>query len=219
MIEFDKNKIMQEKTVVHCNTYYQSINLLKWAKLNGILYRSIDINEELDNYKDKLCYNIFDKEYAYIDLYKAENYTILEYEDVILKLREKEKNDTVMYFDNCKLNRGVVWVTYEREHNQYQIKSENSEYFNINKEFVWFDSPDLRLEVTTKGFVATGERTPTQYSCPMCGEDIKSTISECASIIGAHQCFNDTVIGVDGNSAKDVYDNLCKFHDKIKIEK
>jgi hypothetical protein len=218
MIEFDKKKIMQEKTVVRFATYEQATELVKWTERNGIHWNDVRKKNGWDNYKDKLCYNLFGNGFSDLEFYLRKNFTILAYDDVILKLREKKVGDDVVYMYDYKLNPGVVRSVDETGDNQYEIKSKNGELANMDKEYVWFNSPGIEFKITENGIEVTGEEEPVKYSCPICNKDIKSTINEC-DILGAHICLHDTAIDVGGNSVKDVYDNLCKFYEAIKIEK
>ena len=98
-MKFDKEKIMQPKTVVHCSTDEQASQLLNWAaseKLHwgcGAPYTEITCWYK---YKDVTCYNLYEGQYSYIADYRLDEYTILVFEDVVIK--EEELNNKTYSF-------------------------------------------------------------------------------------------------------------------------
>lgn len=88
MINFDYDKIMQKKTVVHCETEEQANNLLKWADSKGLTWNrnhSYIIYNCFIRYKEKTCYHIYSGCYRGYDYFKKRNYKIYKYEEVIME--------------------------------------------------------------------------------------------------------------------------------------
>ena len=95
MIEFDYNKIMKEKTVIHCKTEKEAINLLKWADSVGLKWCSDNsyLNKNYwYEYKKDTCYNLYDGEYTKIIYYEDEDYNILSYEEALKPLTKADYN-------------------------------------------------------------------------------------------------------------------------------
>ena len=76
-MKFNWNKILNAKTVVHCDTEEKANSLL--AEVEGWN------NNYWKYYKDQTCYDIRSNAYGRLEYYKDKNYTILTYEDVLLK--------------------------------------------------------------------------------------------------------------------------------------
>ena len=87
MIEFDYDKIMRPKAVVHCDEEWKANNLLKWADSIGLKWCSNDTYLQFTGwrrYKKNTSYDFYRGEYADCDFFIKINYTIYEYEDVIM---------------------------------------------------------------------------------------------------------------------------------------
>ncbi len=82
--KYDYDKVMQDKTVIHCDTKEKAKDLLEWADACGLKW----CNGE--NYVENLwddggkyqCYDLKQGEHSRYGFYKKENYTIIAYEDV-----------------------------------------------------------------------------------------------------------------------------------------
>ena len=87
MIEFDYDKIMRSKEAVHCDEEWKANNLLKWANSIGLKWCSNDTYLQFTGwrrYKKNTSYDFYRGEYADCDFFIKINYTIYEYEDVIM---------------------------------------------------------------------------------------------------------------------------------------
>ena len=74
--KFNKDLIMQKKTVVHCKTKKESEMLLNWAHSQGLSTSYLD-KICFEDFKDQTCYNLLDGAYGSLEWYKRENYTII----------------------------------------------------------------------------------------------------------------------------------------------
>jgi len=86
-MKFNKELIMQENTVVHCDTKEKAARLLEWADSLGRSWRYGDsylYNTNWDNYKELTCYYIYNNSFADTKgVYTKYNYKILEFEEVL----------------------------------------------------------------------------------------------------------------------------------------
>lgn len=71
IMRFDYEKIMQENTVVHCETREQAIILSRWA-LSKDSY--LEVND-WDIYNENTCYNLYSSMFGNLKFYQNENYT------------------------------------------------------------------------------------------------------------------------------------------------
>ena len=215
MIKFNHNKIMNENTVVHCNTKEKAIKLLEWVEFEKIWDWKYN---RWDKHKENTCYNILYNYYGHIKSYS--NHTILEYEDVIIKneLREKEINDKVVCFDKKQLRKGIIFSKHPNQIH-YGIKYENGYEASLEKKYIWFESPNLEIKLTIDGLDVTGEIEPEiRYICPICKKEINIHHNEAGRLkeLGIHQCLHNTVISVVGNTLEEVSENLYKFYNLIR---
>ena len=212
MTKFRKDLIFQEKTVVHCDSEKKALELLKWAKTEN-LWSCINQNNGYETYGEKICYDFFKQEYS--DIQDYEEYNILKYEDVII-IRGKDKGDEVVFLYGDKLNLGVVRSVGD---NHYEIKTENGNLLNMDKEYVWFNLPGLIVGITKNGIEVTGEEEPAKkIKCPLCNKELSIHHDETAKLkeLGVHQCLHNTVISVVGNTLEEVSENLYKFYNLIR---
>jgi len=87
---FDYDKIMKPNTVVHCDTKEKAINLIRWADSMGLKWcdgekYTLTCNE-WDIRKTQTCYGIYKGYFSPKEYYEIKGYTILKYEEVLIKL-------------------------------------------------------------------------------------------------------------------------------------
>ena len=85
-MNFNKELILQENTVVHCKTAKEVNELLKWKE--SLSYRYSSSDNFFYEYKEKTCYDVNDNTFEGIDFYLNEGYTIIEFEDALQKEQE-----------------------------------------------------------------------------------------------------------------------------------
>lgn len=86
IIKFDRERIVQKDTVVHCRTKKQAINLLKWADSIGLKWcdgRKYTKKNMYSMFKKNTIYNLYYGTYS--EIYRPYKYTILKYENALLK--------------------------------------------------------------------------------------------------------------------------------------
>lgn len=85
--QFNKSLILQPKTVVHCTTEQQAITLLNWADSIGLKWLSGDSYRDKRNFylEEETCYYLNNGLCSSYDYCKIEGYTILSYDEVILR--------------------------------------------------------------------------------------------------------------------------------------
>lgn len=116
-MKFNWKLILQPNTVIHCDTE---------AKANSLLSEVEGWNNNYwKYYKDQTCYNIYPNAYGRLEYYKDKNYTILTYEDVLLKGENDMKRINKNYYKDG------LRVTYE------------DDYIRIFKQFGTFILFDL----------------------------------------------------------------------------
>ena len=78
---------MQPKTVVHCKTDEEANELLKWANSQGLRWHdgSSYLERTYFGKFDEMCYYITRGEYCEKVYYENKGYTILEYDEVLIK--------------------------------------------------------------------------------------------------------------------------------------
>lgn len=102
IIEFDYDKIMQEKIVIHCKTKEQAINLLTWADSIDLVWESGDsylCDNNWEDYKGNTCYNLFSGTFSDLDWYMRCRYEILSYKEAV---NFDEVKNTHFDFDKVK---------------------------------------------------------------------------------------------------------------------
>lgn len=217
MTKFRKDLILQEKTVVHCNSEEKAIEFLKWAE-------SLDICQK-DGYRANGWGDVCKDTTEYYDLYlgkcrdahylKDNGYNILEYEDVVI-LREKEEHDNIVYILDNKVNKGIV--KEEATDSMYRIINKNGLEKLMPKNNVWFDSPDIEFKITPKGIVVTGEEEqPKKMICPICHKPLiieyntnDNTKSNCV-----HICAFEIEINVNTETLDGAFEALCRLYNLI----
>ncbi len=86
--KFNWKLILQPHTVIHCDTEEKAIALLAEADSRGLKwadYLSFTSKTRWSIYKNNTCYMLTDGTLDGLDFFKDRNYTILTYEDVLLK--------------------------------------------------------------------------------------------------------------------------------------
>ena len=81
----DKDKIMQPKTVVHCDTEEKANILLKWAHDQGYEWcsgTSYLADNEYKIHNQYTCYNLFRNKVCNKQYYENEGYYILKFNDI-----------------------------------------------------------------------------------------------------------------------------------------
>ena len=90
MKQFDYEKIMQPKTVIHCPTENQANELLKWADSKGLDWSCGNYSylheNNWDKYQEKTHYYLYEGKFGTIKSYnKNRGFTILSFKDVLLQ--------------------------------------------------------------------------------------------------------------------------------------
>jgi hypothetical protein len=109
-MQFNWQLILQPNTVVHCDTYQKANTLLAEADGMGLTWsndRSYVGWNQWEIFKNKTCYLLSMGELASINYYKQRNYTILTYEDVLIKEENSMELLKVVDYD------GEEWYTLE----------------------------------------------------------------------------------------------------------
>ena len=83
MIEFDYDKIMRPKAVVHCDEEWKANNLLKWADSIGLTKDNSYLINNWHTHKKETCYNLYYGKCSFYNYYK-DYCKIYKYEDVIM---------------------------------------------------------------------------------------------------------------------------------------
>ena len=98
MKKFNWNKILNVHTVIHCDTMEKAISLLAEADKRGLKWIGGSKYSEYtfwEEYGYDTCYNLKSGEYGKYNTYdKFYNYTILTYEDVLIKGENEMRPDT-----------------------------------------------------------------------------------------------------------------------------
>lgn len=117
IIQFDYDKIMQEKVVVNCKTEEQAKNLLTWADSKGLRWSngtSYLKGTDWRLFGENTCYDLFGGTFG--SLYpQTESYKILSYEEALLKPKPSftypiycKNQDTNMVVKFTDLTKGEV---------------------------------------------------------------------------------------------------------------
>jgi hypothetical protein len=118
---FDYNKIMQENTVVHCNTEEKAKKLLEWADSIGLKRHSGRSFKGVLAYTEGGTY--YDLYYGYtwdISYAKLKEYTILTYEEVLLNDFDLiYRIETGGFGNRCETVYCVDWKDYTKTCNGY----------------------------------------------------------------------------------------------------
>lgn len=96
MKQFDYYKIMQDNTVVHCDTEEKANNLLEWADSKDLKWchgREYSKYNQWEDYKQSTCYNLKQGTYSGIKSCKQNNCNILTYEEVLIKEEEMKNKE------------------------------------------------------------------------------------------------------------------------------
>jgi len=89
MVEFNKDILLKSNVVVHCDTLEKAKNLIEWAKTIGFLCNFHD-NNYYDIWEEDSCYSFREDRVGSISYYRVKEYTIIEYEEVILNKTYKQ---------------------------------------------------------------------------------------------------------------------------------
>ena len=217
MTKFRKDLILQEKTVVHCDSEKKALELLKWAKTEN-LWSGGSQKNGYETYGEKVCYDLLEQEYSEVQDYEYIDYNILEYKDVII-LRGKDKGDEVIFLYGDRLQIGTISLINEYPECTYTIIDKNNITYTKKHNNLWFNSPNLKVEITRNGINVTGEDEPAiKIICPLCNKELSIHHDETAKLkeLGVHQCLHNTVISVVGNTLEEVSENLYKFYNLIR---
>lgn len=87
-MKFDKEKIMQEDVIIHCDEKWKAEELLKWADKQGYVWRDGDSflqENNWGNYKKNTCYDFNVGYYCDLSFYENNGYKILKFEEVVIK--------------------------------------------------------------------------------------------------------------------------------------
>lgn len=131
---FDYNKIMQENTVVHCNTEEKAKKLLEWADSIGLKRHSGRSFKGVLAYTEGGTY--YDLYYGYtwdISYAKLKEYEVLTYEEVLLNDFDLiYRIETGGFGNRCETVYCVDWKDYTKTCNGYT--------FDIDKRWVSYVS-------------------------------------------------------------------------------
>ena len=85
-VEFNEDLILNQKTIINCNTRAKAKSLCNWLDSIGETWCDGDSykNFQWYEYEDKTCYFPNIGKYNNIDFYKEEKQNILTYEDVLI---------------------------------------------------------------------------------------------------------------------------------------
>lgn len=123
MKEFDKEKIVKEKTVVHCETKQQAKELLQWADAHGLRWCDGERYVGLmfwEVYTTHSGYCLFEGEYSPVEYYEDKGYTVIPFTEA-LKERPLTPGDK-------------VWVSDESEEHAKRDKDERIFLTNVGGE-------------------------------------------------------------------------------------
>lgn len=87
-MKFNWDLIMQPNTVVHCDTEDKANELLSEATKENKAYYGISYWKD---YKQDTCYNISKNQYCGLSYFKDNNFTILSFDDILIKEERKMK--------------------------------------------------------------------------------------------------------------------------------
>ena len=87
-MKFNWDLIMQPHTVVHCDTEDKANELLSEATKENKAYYGISYWKD---YKQDTCYNISKNQYCGLSYFKDNNFTILSFDDILIKEENKMK--------------------------------------------------------------------------------------------------------------------------------
>ena len=117
MIEFDYEKIMQPKIVIHLRNKEQVNMISEWADRVGLRWRDktkyINI-ENFNEYGERTAYDFYTGEYCNISFYAENNYKILKYEEVLKVNKTKQLKELLrgMTLEEAS-EAGISSETYE----------------------------------------------------------------------------------------------------------
>jgi len=92
---FNKELIMQEDVVIHCDTHEKAKKILRWADeqyLEWCSGRTYVESDNWENYKEETCYCFYKGSFCSIDKWMSIDYKILTYEEVLMKDLKKNKD-------------------------------------------------------------------------------------------------------------------------------
>ncbi|MDD2505170.1 MAG: hypothetical protein PHF21_02720 [Bacilli bacterium] len=106
-MNFNKELILRENTVVHCKTEEEVIALLKWSS-SQLHPNRCDKSDFFYMYNENTCYNARDNTFSSIGFYLNERYTIIEFEDALQK--EQEINIEASFLWRHKITKEQVHI-------------------------------------------------------------------------------------------------------------
>ena len=167
MQKFNWNKILQPNTVVHCDTEEKANELLGEADSRGLKWSSgLDYaNTQWNDYREKICYNLYSGGYYGLNYYKSQNYTILSYEDALIKGENKMTKINKNYYKDG------LRVTYEDDYIRIFKQFESYKLFDlfIGKDNLTFEQANEML----KPFGIIIEPKSTDWSKVEVGTELK----------------------------------------------
>lgn len=146
-MKFDWEKIKQKNTVINCKTEEQAKLLFEFLKEKGITWASKSPSTFWYDEKEKTCYNV-DGIYLSYDsneYFLNNNYTILEFEDVVIQ--DKPKICEILGVDVNEL--------FELRTSGQNIPLEFKYYITEDGQFIAennFNSPNMGLETINGKF-------------------------------------------------------------------
>jgi hypothetical protein len=163
-IMFNKQKIIQPETVVHCDTEEKANNLLAWAHGEGLKWRTDSSYEDENYYEhflDQTCYNLYVGKYAEYDYYKYEGFIILKYEAVLLNSVSTSLSEDYLVIDST----GEHILTSDT---LGKIKFGETELSSFTVNFTWHydNSADIKtgkIDIDAESFNQACEKAKLHY--------------------------------------------------------
>ncbi len=192
--KYDYYKIMQENTVVHCDTEEKAKDLLEWADTCGLKWSSGARYSQLtywEQHKDNgICYYFLNDIKSSLSFFKAKNSIILTPEDVRINtgdsylLKEESKPEIEKICKTCKWGGGSIgFITLNSCKGCKEIREKADKYkYKCDRGSEWEPIEEKKSEIETGFDIGSGQNYSTMRYW-MLSEPDKSYMCRCDTSI------------------------------------